>query len=73
MARHGSPLSFRNVGVLDRSIRVVLGIALLLFGWWYPSAMGALTMRVIGLYPLITGVIGWCPTYALLRVGSRGG
>jgi len=51
-----------NEGVLDRTIRVVIG-AMLVFiaitirgaGWAY-----------LGLIPLATGTIGYCPFYALL-------
>ncbi len=47
-----------NVGVVDRVIRAVLGAAIILAGilagsWW----------GLIGLVPLATAVIGWCPAY----------
>jgi hypothetical protein len=50
-----------NVGVIDRTGRIVLGAILVLFamtirdsGWAY-----------VGLIPLVTGTIGCCPLYAL--------
>ena len=55
-----------NVGGLDRILRVVAGIALMtlaatgvvgLWGW-------------IGIVPLLTGLIGWCPAYPLLGMNT---
>lgn len=48
----------RNVGSADRLIRVVLGLGIIAVGiasgtWW-----GA-----IGIVPLATGLLGWCPAY----------
>lgn len=48
----------RNVGPADRVARIVLGIAVLVAGsvlgsWW----------GLVGLVPLATGLIGWCPAY----------
>jgi hypothetical protein len=51
----------RNVGTVDRVVRIVLGLALLalaLFGgqWW----------GWIGVVPLVTAFAGFCPGYRLL-------
>lgn len=48
----------RNVGSADRIARIVLGTAILVAGavldsWW----------GLVGLVPLATGLIGWCPAY----------
>ena len=51
-----------NVGGVDRILRIVLGagmIALTLTG--HIGAWGWL-----GVVPLATGAIGWCPPYAML-------
>lgn len=51
-----------NVGGLDRIIRIVLGVVLLglaatgTVGWW----------GWLGVVPLATGALGWCPPYAML-------
>lgn len=51
-----------NVGFIDRSLRIVLGLALIaltltgnigVWGW-------------IGLVPLLTALVGFCPLYAVL-------
>jgi hypothetical protein len=57
-----------NVGGTDRLIRVVLGVAALAFfatnagphHWW----------GLIGIVPLATAALGWCPLYALLGIST---
>ncbi|MDR7096004.1 YgaP family membrane protein [Hydrogenophaga laconesensis] len=52
----------KNVGGIDRILRIVIGLALIA-----AAATGAIGLwGYIGLLPLITGLIGWCPPYALL-------
>ncbi|MBN9407572.1 MAG: DUF2892 domain-containing protein [Burkholderiales bacterium] len=55
-----------NAGTLDRTLRVLVGLALIamaatgvvgLWGW-------------IGLVPLLTGAIGNCPLYSLLGINT---
>jgi Protein of unknown function (DUF2892) len=57
-----------NEGMIDRAIRIVVGLALIAvalgyFGPSYTTAWGW-----IGLLPLITGVVGWCPAYSVLGI-----
>jgi hypothetical protein len=47
-----------NMGPLDRIIRLVVGIAILVLGYTYQSWWG-----LVGLIPLGTAAIGWCPAY----------
>ena len=56
----------KNVGGLDRTIRIIVGLALIaaaatgtigLWGW-------------VGVVPLMTGAMGWCPPYALLGLNT---
>ncbi len=55
----------KNEGSLDRILRVVLGIALL--GWYFmaPADAGYRPWLLIGIIPLATGLIGWCPLYSV--------
>jgi len=55
-----------NVGGIDRILRIVLGLGLIglaatgtvgLWGW-------------LGAVPLATGLVGWCPPYALLGLST---
>ncbi len=59
-----SALLARNEGAADRTIRVLLGIALLSPYFFGPETRWAL----LGLAPLLTGLIGSCPLYSLLGI-----
>lgn len=61
-----------NESAWDRVIRVVLGIALLYLGWAGVVTGGAgLFLKIVGFVPLLTGLAGFCPLYALLRVRTN--
>ena len=49
----------QNVGGVDRVIRIVVGLALIA---WVLFAQGPV-WAWIGVLPLATGLIGWCPAY----------
>jgi hypothetical protein len=56
----------QNEGVLDRTVRIVIGLGLigLIFigpDWWWGA---------FGLIPLATGVAGFCPLYRLLHINT---
>ncbi|MEN3045665.1 MAG: DUF2892 domain-containing protein [Candidatus Hydrothermales bacterium] len=55
----------RNVGTIDRWIRIILGIVILLIGLFYKSLWG-----LLGLIPLITGIIGFCPLYFPFKIST---
>ena len=55
-----------NVGILDRIIRILVGLFILSFFFWGPRSAWAL----LGLVPLLTGVIGWCGAYTLFGISS---
>jgi len=52
-----------NVENLDRIIRVLAGIALLGVVVFVPGNWR--WVGLIGLVPLITELVGWCPVYAM--------
>lgn len=53
-----------NVGTIDRALRIIAGLALI--GLAATNTIGA--WGWIGLLPLITGVVGYCPAYTLLKI-----
>ena len=61
-----------NEGLVDRVIRVTLGVALLSLLAIGPAPGWGL-IGLIGLIPVITGLVGYCPTYTLLRIDTRAG
>ncbi len=59
-----------NEGLVDRVIRVTVGLAVLSLlaigpvpGWGLVGFIGAV--------PLVTGLTGYCPTYTLLGIDTR--
>lgn len=56
----------RNVGGLDRTIRVILGLALLSLIIFLPG--NTRYWGLLGVIPLFTALIGFCPLYALLGI-----
>ena len=64
-------MRFRNTSSRERGIRIGLGFLILALGWQQALGNWAFLFRVVALYPLITGVVGWCPIYALLRVDTN--
>lgn len=51
-----------NVGGIDRILRIVIGLVLIAL-----AATGTVGVwGWLGVVPLATGAIGWCPPYAIL-------
>ena len=61
----------RNEASWDRIARVVLGIALIVGGLAAVGGTAGYIMAAVGLIPLATGLMGWCPIYAVLRFGTH--
>jgi hypothetical protein len=55
----------RNVGAADRIVRMVLGVAIIAAGLYFKSWWG-----VIGVVPILTAAIGWCPAYLPFGLSS---
>lgn len=49
----------KNVGGVDRAVRIVVGLGILGLAFVGPQT----PWGYIGLVPLVTGLIGWCPAY----------
>ena len=54
----------KNEGTLDRALRVILGLVLLSLVFVGPQTMWGL----VGLIPLVTGLVGVCPVYSVLGI-----
>jgi hypothetical protein len=53
-----------NVGGIDKILRIVVGLGLI-----GATAAGMLPVwGYIGIVPLATGLMGWCPAYTLLGI-----
>ena len=55
-----------NEGSLDRIIRVIL--SLIILALWFVLQGNIQYLALIGLIPLITGIIGWCPLYTVFGI-----
>lgn len=55
----------KNVGSADKVIRIILGFAIIAFGIFNQSLWG-----IVGIVPLVTSFIGWCPAYNLIGVST---
>lgn len=57
-----------NVGGIDRILRIVIGLGLLSLVFIGPQT----AWGWVGLVPLGTALVGWCPPYALLGISTCG-
>lgn len=55
-----------NLGTLDRILRVIVGLALIAIVFVGPKT----PWGWLGLIPLATALLGWCPPYALLGIST---
>lgn len=60
-----------NVGGIDRVIRIVAGIALLV-AFYFSSQTGWAYLYLLGIVPLLTGIFGTCPLYSILGINTCG-
>ncbi len=56
----------KNVGSVDKIIRIILGLVIIAYGivessWW----------GLIGLVPLLTAFMGFCPLYAPFKISTN--
>jgi len=55
-----------NIGKAERIVRIVVGMAVLSLAFVGPRAQWA----YLGIFPILSGLIGWCPPYALLGIST---
>ncbi len=55
-----------NVGGIDKILRIVVGLGLIAWA----AVLGGPAWAWIGVVPLATGLIGWCPAYPLLGMST---
>lgn len=58
-----------NVGSIDRVLRIVLGLALLA-GFFLNADATYRWAYLIGIVPLLTGLMGSCPLYSILGLNT---
>ena len=62
---------FKNVGGVDRGIRIVLGIALIGLAFMHVvTGTWAIVAYVVGAVALVTGVVRFCPAWTLFGINT---
>ena len=56
----------QNVHNIERVVRIVVGLLLISLAFWGPQS----PWGWIGVIPLATGLLGWCPPYAMLGIST---
>jgi hypothetical protein len=56
-----------NVGTVDKVVRIIAGLAIIGWGVAAGNWLGA-----IGIIPLATALLGFCPAYSLIGVNTCG-
>ncbi len=55
-----------NIGMMERIVRVVIGLGILSLAIVGPRSPWA----YLGILPLLTGAVGWCPPYAFFGIST---
>lgn len=58
----------QNVGSIDRAARIIVG--LLVLSLYFVLGEGVRAWALLGIVPLATGLIGWCPAYLPFGLSS---
>ena len=58
-----------NVGKIERFLRILVGLAIFYIGVLYP--VEPKIWGFIGLVPVITGILGWCPLYLPFKINTN--
>ncbi len=64
-----------NEATWDRIVRVILGLILLYVGWAVVEprfGVGSIIALLIGVILVVTGAIGFCPLYSVLKINTKG-
>lgn len=55
----------KNMGSLDKNIRLIFGIAIIVIGFLFNSWWG-----LIGIIPILTSISSFCPFYVPLKMST---
>ena len=56
----------KNIHPVERVIRIVIGAFIASLAFWGPAN----NWFLLGLIPLFTGLVGWCPPYQLFGINT---
>jgi hypothetical protein len=55
----------KNMGKVDKMIRLILGVVIIALGIYFKSWWG-----LVGLLPLLTSLVSFCPAYVPLKIST---
>ncbi len=55
----------KNVGSVDRLLRIIVGAVIVVWGVYAESWWG-----LVGVVPLMTGMLNWCPVYLPFKLST---
>ena len=55
----------KNMGSLDKNLRLFFGIVIIVVGYLYGSWWG-----LVGIIPILTSVVSFCPFYVPLKMST---
>ena len=65
-------MSFGNLSPFDRGLRLLVGAAMLALAWsGAAQGLAGRGLEIFAWVPLLTGLAGWSPLYAVLGVHTR--
>ncbi len=56
----------KNVGSVDKVVRIILGLVIIVLGFVYSSWWG-----LVGIIPLATAFMGFCPAYYPFKISTN--
>jgi len=59
----------KNVGTIDRALRIIAGLALIGAFFAFPESEWRY-FALIGIVPLLTGLFSTCPAYSLVGIST---
>ena len=59
-----------NIGTTERIVRVGIGLALIAWAIWGLSGTVQWIVGILGLVPLVTGAVRFCPLWSLLGINT---
>ena len=61
----------QNVGAIDRVLRIALGIIMAIIGLFVLKGTAGTVVGIVGLIPLVTGLVGFCPLYLPFKFSTN--
>lgn len=61
----------QNMGMLDRMLRVCVGIVLIVLGTLAVKGALGIVLMIFSIPFLIPGITGFCPSYALFGISTK--